>query len=221
MSSFLDALRAPTRQSINNNALVPDASRTAPDQTEFLRLLTAQLAHQDPLNPQDSQAFVEQLATFTSLEQLGNIKNGIDELARAQSSVVSATAVDFAGRMATVTTDEFTLDAGEPAKLGAYLPESGALRATIKDENGNVVEVIELGAKEAGIVPFEWSGVTEDGVHPAGKYKLEVELVDGEETKPMTALVRSRVESVTFDKGYAELRILGRRFGLGEILEIG
>ena len=37
--------------------------------TQFLSLLTAQVENQDPLSPLDSTAFVEQLATFSSLEQ--------------------------------------------------------------------------------------------------------------------------------------------------------
>ncbi|WP_051881538.1 flagellar hook capping FlgD N-terminal domain-containing protein [Parvularcula oceani] len=37
--------------------------------TQFLSLLTTQIRNQDPLTPLDSTAFVEQLATFSSLEQ--------------------------------------------------------------------------------------------------------------------------------------------------------
>ena len=37
--------------------------------TQFLSLLTAQVQNQDPLEPLDSTAFVEQLATFSALEQ--------------------------------------------------------------------------------------------------------------------------------------------------------
>jgi flagellar basal-body rod modification protein FlgD len=37
--------------------------------TQFLSLLTAQVQNQDPLQPLDSTAFVEQLATFSALEQ--------------------------------------------------------------------------------------------------------------------------------------------------------
>ena len=216
--SYIAQLRAATTP--QNSALIPDSRRTKPDQQQFLQLLTTQLANQDPMNPQDSQAFVEQLATFSSLEQLENIKNGLDELAMAQASVVSATAVDFAGRTATIAEDNFVLEEGKSAQLGAYLNEGGVLRATIKDSTGNVVDTIELGSQEAGIVHFDWAGNAENGSEP-GKYKFEVELVDGENTTPVTSLVRAPVDSVTFDKGFAELRILGRLFGLGKVLEIG
>lgn len=37
--------------------------------TQFLELLTTQVQNQDPLEPLDSTAFVEQLATFSALEQ--------------------------------------------------------------------------------------------------------------------------------------------------------
>src|SRR3546814_4876863 len=42
---------------------------SATDYETFLRLLTAQLRHQDPLSPADPTQFVSQLATFTQVEQ--------------------------------------------------------------------------------------------------------------------------------------------------------
>ena len=50
---------------------------------EFLTLLVAQLQNQDPMNPVDNQQFLAQLATFSSLEQLISINNGIGELTNA------------------------------------------------------------------------------------------------------------------------------------------
>ena len=35
----------------------------------FMKILTAQLQHQDPLKPMDNQEFVAQMATFAGLEQ--------------------------------------------------------------------------------------------------------------------------------------------------------
>jgi flagellar basal-body rod modification protein FlgD len=40
----------------------------------FLRLLTTQLAHQDPTAPQDNGEMIAQLAQFSSLEQLTQIQ---------------------------------------------------------------------------------------------------------------------------------------------------
>lgn len=49
--------------------------------TEFLRLLVAQLQHQDPLSPLKNEEFIAQLATFSSLEQLISINDGVSRLA--------------------------------------------------------------------------------------------------------------------------------------------
>jgi flagellar basal-body rod modification protein FlgD len=50
---------------------------------EFLKLLVAQLQNQDPLNPLQGDAFVAQLATFSSLEQLVSINSNIEKLVGA------------------------------------------------------------------------------------------------------------------------------------------
>ena len=48
-----------------------------------MRLLTTQLANQDPLKPQDNGEFIAQLAQFSSLEKLTSIETSIKELATA------------------------------------------------------------------------------------------------------------------------------------------
>ena len=52
------------------------------NKTQFLTLLVAQLKNQDPMNPVDNQDFIAQLATFSSLEQLISINEGIENLAK-------------------------------------------------------------------------------------------------------------------------------------------
>ena len=47
-----------------NNSLGKDA---------FLQLLVTQLQHQDPTQPQDDAQFITQLATFSSLEAIGQL----------------------------------------------------------------------------------------------------------------------------------------------------
>ena len=52
-------------------------------QDAFLKLLTTQLANQDPLAPQENGEFLAQLAQFSSLEKLTSIETSIKELATA------------------------------------------------------------------------------------------------------------------------------------------
>ena len=48
--------------------------------TDFLNLLTTQLQHQDPTQPQDDSAFAAQLAQFSSLEQLQNANQTLTDI---------------------------------------------------------------------------------------------------------------------------------------------
>ena len=48
---------------------------------QFLQLLVAQLKNQDPMEPVKNEDFLTQMATFSSLEQLVDIKTGVNTLA--------------------------------------------------------------------------------------------------------------------------------------------
>lgn len=61
-----------SRTSTNNN--------TGSERDLFMTLLVTQLKNQDPLQPQDGQAFVAQLAQFNSLDQLVGIRQSIEQL---------------------------------------------------------------------------------------------------------------------------------------------
>ena len=58
-------------------------------QDAFMRLLTTQLANQDPLKPQENGEFIAQLAQFSSLEKLTSIETSIKELAAAFKTLAS------------------------------------------------------------------------------------------------------------------------------------
>ena len=49
----------------------------------FLQLLVTQLAHQDPLKPQEDGAFIAQLAQFSSLEQLRSMTSQLTNFGTA------------------------------------------------------------------------------------------------------------------------------------------
>jgi len=75
-----------TINGVSNNAL-PGVAAAATKTTEdalgrdtFLKLLVTQLAHQNPLEPQADGEFLAQLAQFSSLEQLQEMRKDIATL---------------------------------------------------------------------------------------------------------------------------------------------
>lgn len=58
--------------------------KNAVDESQnFMRLMIEQLKNQDPMDPMDSNAFTQQLATINSLEQLININNVLSQTQQA------------------------------------------------------------------------------------------------------------------------------------------
>lgn len=61
------------------NKKTEDKRKNDLDKDAFLRLLTTQLANQDPLNPMEDREFIAQLAQFSSLEQMQNLNKAFVE----------------------------------------------------------------------------------------------------------------------------------------------
>jgi flagellar basal-body rod modification protein FlgD len=69
---------------------------------DFLKILLTQLNYQDPLKPMDNQAFMAQMAQFTTLEQTQQMSGKLDLLIANQAALQS---VGLIGRQVDVTTD--------------------------------------------------------------------------------------------------------------------
>jgi flagellar basal-body rod modification protein FlgD len=72
-------------------------------QDDFLKLLTVQLAKQDPMKPMDDMSFIGQMAEFTSLEQSSQM---VKEFASLRQASDFASASNLLGRQVTVQTKE-------------------------------------------------------------------------------------------------------------------
>ncbi|NLT67882.1 MAG: hypothetical protein GXX84_14865 [Acidobacteria bacterium] len=72
----------PLGSGYNDSAASESVARTSKElgKTEFLKLLVTQLQNQDPMNPVNNEQFISQLATFSSLEQLISINEGVTKL---------------------------------------------------------------------------------------------------------------------------------------------
>ena len=75
----------PATLSAATNSLAPK-SKAEQQKTQFLQLLVAQLKGQNPLDPKDGTEFVSQLAQFSSLEELINIRTALDNLSKTSAA---------------------------------------------------------------------------------------------------------------------------------------
>jgi len=93
---------------------------------DFLKILLTQLTYQDPLKPMDNQAFMAQMAQFTSLQQTQQLNTKLDALLSTQASLQSVgllgRSVDIADASGTVTGSVIALSlAGQTPQLTVQL----------------------------------------------------------------------------------------------------
>ena len=63
-----------------NNVVLQPAGGQQMGQSDFLRLMTAQLSQQDPFNPVDNQQMVAQMAQFSSLAGISETNTTLQQI---------------------------------------------------------------------------------------------------------------------------------------------
>jgi len=76
-----------------------NAGKTALGQADFLKLLTTEMAAQDPMQPMDNTQFISQMANFTSLQ---NSQSLLDSFKGFASQQMIASAPAYIGKYVTL-----------------------------------------------------------------------------------------------------------------------
>lgn len=138
-----------------SNTTSSSATNIGEDFNTFIKLLTAQVRNQDPLTPLDSTQFVEQLATFSALEQQVQTNQKLDAIADSMIGFQEILASQWIGQPVSVETPVAPFE-GDPLEFELALP-NGADKAQVRvvDANGSLVysEVID-----GSTTQWRWDG---------------------------------------------------------------
>ena len=204
------------------NSTVADAGYQAPSQDvgeqEFLTLLMTQLSNQDPLNPMESQQFMEQVASMNQVQQLMDANERLDALMLGITSLNNQSAVDLVGQEVIARGDTFGHVSGQGHDLSYELAGQAAeVTVTVKDSGGDVVWTDTSTEVTAGEASIRWDATDA----PDGDYTFEVHAVD-ENGDPVdaTTYISGRVDELRFDSGVPVLMVGSQEVTLDQILRV-
>lgn len=193
------------------------------DEEMFLQLLTVQLQHQDPLNPQSDTEFVEQLATFSALEQQRLTNENLKVISLYEQSINNTSALQVVGKEVKLQDNTLKHTEGKSHEF-FYDSDSAASRVTIEivgDKGQVLYSNTQVGAPD-GEQKFNWNGLNDKG-EPVkdGSYRIRVLLEDHEGEKfPTNVYQRKLVEGVSFQGGSVYLMMDGESLPIENVVEV-
>lgn len=188
--------------SINGSSKATSTSATADMENRFLTLLMSQIKNQDPLNPMDNAAVTTQLAQLNTVSGIEKLNATLSQLLSGYNETQGLQAAGIIGKNVMVAGNILPLANGQ-AVGGALLEGAAdAVKLTVKNAAGKVVQTEDLGAKEAGSFYFAWDGKDANGNALAdGKYTFTVEATAGGKKVAATAMQIGTVSAVARSNG--------------------
>jgi flagellar basal-body rod modification protein FlgD len=208
--------------SLNGSTTSKSASATAEASDRFLKLLVTQLQNQDPMNPMENAELTTQLAQMSTVEGINKMNTSLDGLLAQFKSNQVLQGAALVGRQVLAEGDALLLGSGGAA--GAIELDSAADSVKIKvfGGNGALVQTLDLGKQDAGLVRFAWDGKDASGVAQAlGDYTFSATASAGASTVAATQFTLGSVLSVSLNESDMDVEIdgLGER-GLSQIRQI-
>lgn len=190
---------------------------------QFMKLLTAQLKYQNPLDPMKPEAFTQQLVEFASVEQSIATNKNIEKLLSVQTGNQMAMAVSYIGLNVTSPGDT-NYSAGDGADYSYVMPLAAqSTTIQILNSSGQAVRTTS-GQIAVGTHDFTWDGKDDNGAAlPEGEYKIVVTAKDGagKDIEGITTTIKGFVTGVESEAGVIQLKIGTIGMPLDKVTNVG
>lgn len=207
----MDVTQTATSTQTGSNRVVSesqvDRDTLSSDFNTFLKMLTAQVKNQDPLNPTDANDFAAQLASFSSVEQAVKTNELLENLVGQFGSNGMSEMASWVGMEARVSAPG-NFD-GSPITVSPNpLVDADTNYLVVRDADGEEVQRTEI-PLTAGAM--EWAGVDDDGAPFAnGLYSFSLDSYDdGEQLPEIPVEVYSRITEARGEGGITVLILEG------------
>ena len=177
-------------------------------QDRFLKLLVAQINNQDPLNPMDNAQMTTQMAQINTVSGIQQLNQTLKGMADQMASSQAMQGTTLIGKDALVEGDALAFDGG--TGKGAFTLDGAAtsVKVDIIGKNGETLQTLDLGAREAGQHGFEWPA---GAIDPNQVAKFSVRASNGSTPVTDTELQRVRIASVGLSNGAMSIQLSNGR----------
>ena len=184
-------------------------------QSDFLKLMTAQMQNQDPFNPVDNTQMVAQMAQISTTSGISEMNSTMKAIADKLGVTSTSEAMGYVGK--TVLTEGGTAYGRAGGGIAGSVELAGAatdVNVTISDANGAVLKTMSLGKQAKGTIGYDWDGKDAAGADAgSGPFTVAVNAQNAGATVAATSLVWAPVQSVSTTTGAAILTLPG----IGEV----
>ncbi|QDH17354.1 flagellar hook assembly protein FlgD [Swingsia samuiensis] len=185
---------------------------------QFLTLLTAQLQHQDPSNPMNTDSFTSELAQFAGVQQAVQTNNHLSSLISATQDTQMTSSVAMLGKKATATTSVLPLQQSS-ANVHFRADQAGTVAIAVTDASGKIVKTTELQV-QAGEHSWHWDGVGNDGqLAQNGQYSIAIEESKNGDSIDLPTQTTGTITGVDKASGGIKVKMGESEVALGSISE--
>lgn len=181
---------------------VQDESEGDLGQEDFLTLMIAQFRNQDPFEPMDNGEFLGQLAQFGTVDGIDRLNGAFGQLTSSLTTDQALQASSLVGHNVLADTDRGYMPAGGSIDGAVELGSSAEnVQIDINDASGQLVRRISLGQQPAGLINFNWDGLTDAGDRAGeGHYSFAARVTRGVSVESTGTLIKAGIESVSLGR---------------------
>lgn len=191
-------------QKTNGVSNQAETGKPALNQDDFMKIFLAQMQLQDPMDPFDSNAMMQQMSQMTSLSATEELQKSITSLNASIGESEMLSASQLIGKNVQIASGASPLVEGKGLSGSVALPGPATdITVNIKDLNtGKVIKTINEGdVTGSGLVDFKWDGLDPNGEPmPEGLYAISgTAKINGKVAELPTAGTY-QINSVTMDR---------------------
>ena len=176
----------------------------------FLTLLTTQLTNQNPLDPMDNEAFVAQLAQFSSVEGIKGMQTSLESMVTGMRQEQMLTGANLVGKKVAVQGGYFDGGNGQISQGSIDLPNGAesVIFSVYDPVSGDLVFRETQGAQLPGRMDLNWNGYNREGELAAnGSYVMSASIVRNGKLEAAPVTTMAQVKSVSWDPEAQELSL--------------